>query len=133
MATPKKSILLYPDHPSGSIKANVVGSFMRHGHTLYVIRPGFDAQGRSRKSWTQVVHDGVPIWEHKLKAPLNKVLAQFDSLWRQAIGQNRRLSAEALAATRAARERAYLDGVSGIEPAPALTRDGRDEGYRVLA
>ena len=132
MATPKKSITLYPDHPAGEIRAHVVGSFMRHGATLYVIRPGYDAQGRSRKSWTQVVHDGVPIWEHKLRAPLNKVLAQFDSLWRSSIGQNRKLSAEALIATKAARQRAYMDGMSGIEPAPALTRDGRDEGFRVF-
>lgn len=131
--TPKKTLTLYPAHPAGEIKAHVVGSFMRHGVTLYVVRPGYDAQGRSRASWTQVVHDGVPIWEHKLRAPLNKVLAQFDSLWKTAIGQNRRLSAEALVATRAARLRTFKDGMSGVEPAAAVSRDGRGDGIVSLA
>lgn len=131
--TPKKTITLYPDHPSGEIKAHVVGSFMRHGAILYVVRPGYDAQGRSRPSWTQVVHDGVPIWEHKLRADLSKVLAQFDSLWKASIGQNRKLSAEALLATRAARLRTFKDGAAGIEPAAALTRDGRGDGIVSLA
>lgn len=130
--TPKKSITLYPDHPDGGLKARVVGAFMRHGETLYVIRPGYDAQGRRRTSWTQVVHEGVPIWEHKLRADLPKILAQFDSLWQAAIGKNRKLSAEALEKTRQARTRAFKDGRSGVEPAPALSRDGRGEGRQVL-
>ena len=131
--TPKKTILLYPDHPAGALKATVVGSFMRHRQILYVIRPGYDAQGRRRTGWTQIVHDGVPIWEHKLKAPVSKVLAHFDSLWKEAIGQNRKLAEEALKGVKQARMRVYRDGLSGVEPAPALTRDGRDEGLNVPA
>lgn len=131
--TPKKTIILYPGHPAGEIKAHVVGSFMRHGATLYVVRPGYDAQGRSRASWTQIVHNSVPIWEHKLRAPLTKVLSQFDALWRQTIGNNKKLSREALDATRAARMRTYKDGMSGVEPAAALSRDGRGDGIISLA
>ena len=131
--TPKKTLLLYPEHPEGRVKAHVVGSFMRHGAILYVVRPGYDAQGVRRPSWTQIVHEGVPVWEHKLRAPLSKVLAKFDDLWRTSIGQNRKLSAEALDATRAARLRVFKDGMSGVEPAPALSRDGRGEGVITLA
>ncbi len=130
--TPKKTIRLYADHPEGGIKAHVVGSFQRHGHTLYVIRPGYDAQGRRRTAWTQVVHDGVPVWEHKLRADLGKVLAKFDDLWRTAIGKNQRLSTDALAQTRQARLRAFKDGQAGVEPAPALTRDGRGDGNLMI-
>lgn len=129
--TPKKSVILYEGHPKGEIKANVVGAFMRSGRHLYVVRPGYDAQGRRRQNWTQIVMDGVPVWEWKRLAPVGDVLDHFDRLWKQHIGSDTTLMRRALKMTKTFRTRIYRDGLAGEEPAPALTsKGGRGEGLR---
>ncbi len=126
--TTKKTITLYEDHPQGSLKATVVGAFQRNGETLMVIRPGYDAQGRRRTTWTQVVYGDVPIWEWKRDAPLPHVLDQFDRLWKQTVGRDVDAARKGLAMTVSNRRTRFRDGVAGVEPAPALTRDGRPSG-----
>lgn len=106
---------------------------MRHGVFYYAVRPGFDAQGRKRIQWTQIVADGVPIWEHKRRAEVNEVVDLFDSQWKKAFGSNQRFSTEAVAKTREARMRVFRDGRSGVEPAQSLTRDGRGDGHQYCA
>lgn len=126
--TAKRRLTLYPEHENGEIKANVVGAFMRGGEGFYVIRPGYDAQGRRRQSWTQIAHDGVPIWEWKRIGDLSAILDHFDKLWAQHLGGDPKLLAKALTQTKALRRRTFRDGVSGETPAPSITRDGREPG-----
>ncbi|AXQ69242.1 hypothetical protein HOU02_gp483 [Caulobacter phage CcrBL9] len=129
----KKNLILYADHETGGLKARVIGSFMRNGQTFNVIAPGYDSQGRRRQSWTQVCVDDVPVWEWKLKAPVADVLKQFDKLMSKSIGKNKKLLKAAIAQTQANRRSRFRDGVSGVEPAPALTRDGREAGPSYVA
>lgn len=112
----------------GALKANQVGAFQRLGVNFQIIHPGYDTQGRRRTNWTQVVHDGVPIWEWKLSAPTDTVLAHFDSLWKESIGRNRRLLKSALKQVVNDRRSRFKDGITGVEPAPALVQDGRGPG-----
>jgi hypothetical protein len=112
----------------GALKANQVGAFQRLGVNFQIIHPGYDSQGRRRTHWTQIVYDGVPIWEWKLNAPMETVTALFDADWKRHIGKNKRLLMHALRQTVAARAARFKDGISGVEPAPALHRDGPGEG-----
>ena len=45
----------------GALKANKIGSFVLGGETFHIIRPGYDSQGRRRTTWTQFVHEDIPI------------------------------------------------------------------------
>lgn len=128
----RRRLILYRGHEKGEINANVVGRFIKCGLTLDVIRPGYDAQGRRRLCWTQVVHDGVPIWEFKLTAPIERVLDEFETQWTKTIGRDKVLAKRAASATREARLRTWRDGVSGESPAPTVTLDGRDEGLHYV-
>ncbi|UTU07895.1 hypothetical protein CcrC1_gp209 [Caulobacter phage C1] len=125
MPTPKKHLILYAGHDRGSLKARVVGTFMRSGQTFNVIHPGYDAQGRRRSTWTQVCVDDVPVWEWKLTAPISTVLENFDRLMSKSIGKDKKLLKAAIRATQNNRRDRFKDGVSGVEPAPSLTLDGR--------
>ncbi len=132
--TMKKTVVLFEDHDRGSRRATVVGGFVRGGRSLLVVRPGYDAQGRRRESWTQVVDGDVPIWEFKRQAPLGDVLGHFSELWIKTFGKrSEALVEQALALTKQARSKAWLDGEAGVEPAPALTRDGRRDGLAYAA
>ena len=127
--TPKKTVTLYADHARGSIKAHVVGGFMRGSRHLLLISPGYDSQGRRRTGWTQVVYGDTPIWEFKRQANSNEVCRQFAKLWDEAFGQrNTPLIEKALQMVVAARNKAWKDGESGMAPAPAITKDGRSAG-----
>lgn len=128
--TPKSRIKLFSGHPRGEIDAYVAGAFLHANRSFYVIRPGYDAQGRRRQGWTQVVFEDVPIWEWKLEAPLSDVIGQFKKLWKANIGGDRPLANKALKMTLQARREKHRDGVSGEAPAKALTIDGRGHGSR---
>jgi hypothetical protein len=118
------SIPLY----DGALQANRVGAFIKGGRAFDVIRPGFDSQARKHKSWTQIVHEGVPVFTVKLLSPLEVVLARFEELWADLIGDDADLLARALEMSRNDHLRRFKDGVTGETPAPSLTRDGRDQG-----
>lgn len=126
----REALLLYPEHANGSIRANRIGAFVRGDKTFDIIRPGFDAQGRKRGSWTQVVHEGVPVYEVKVQTGLANVIAQFDQQWDRTIGADDELLGRALQAVKRERTTRYRDGESGESPAPALSRDGRGQGRR---
>lgn len=126
--TTRKTTPLYKDHPQGSITASVVGSFMLGRRHLLVVRPGYDAQGRRRQNWTQVVDGDVPIWEFKRTMALPKVLEHFRALWKKSFAGNAALIERSMDAVKASRRKRFRDGMSGMSPAPSLTRDGRGEG-----
>lgn len=109
----------------GAIIAHRVSGFVRAGYSFDVVRPGFDAQGRKRETWTQIVHEGVPVYEVKLKTPLKNVLDRFEQAWDKTIGDDEDLLARALASVKRERNAKFMDGESGEAPAPALSRDGR--------
>lgn len=108
-------ILLY----DGALKANRVSSVVRLDQTFDIIRPGFDAQGRRRTSWTQIVHEGVPVFEVKVLTDLDNVLDKFERQFDRDIGQDADLLTQALAQVKRERRAKFRDGVSGVEPAPA--------------
>ena len=112
----------------GALKGRVVGAFVRLGRDFTVIRPGFDAQGRKRTTWTQVVVDDVPIWEWKITAPLDFVLAKFDSEMKRTIGRDKALFERALQMAQNRRRKVFRDGVAGEAPAPSVALDGRQGG-----
>lgn len=109
----------------GAIQANKIGSFIMGGETFHIIRPGYCSQGKRRLTWTQFVHDGVPIYETKVRVELDKVIQQFESMWRRHIGDDLDLLARALANTKKEHLRKFRDGVSGEAPAPTVAHDGR--------
>ncbi len=117
----------------GVIKANRVGSFVRDGETFDIIRPGFDSQGRSHKTWTQFVHEGVPVYTIKLQANMTEALEQFDAVWEKSISPKPSLLKKALANAKADHKAKFKDGTTGIEPAPAVSVDGRPEGRKYPA
>lgn len=119
----------------GALQANRVGSFVKGRRTFDVIRPGYDAQGRQRLTWTQVVHQGVPVFEVKVRGPLNAALDRFDALWTRAFGgrDDAPLVAQALAATMKERRTKFRDGKTGETPAPSISRDGRGTGPAYLS
>lgn len=114
----------------GAIRANKIGSIVKGGETFQIIRPGYCVQGKRRMTWTQVVHEGVPIYEAKVWSDLNTFLDQFDSLWAKHIGSDPELLKKALHRCKEEHRRKFRDGTSGEAPAPSLTRDGRGEGRR---
>lgn len=117
---------------NGEINANVVGGFMRLGQNFLVIHPGYDSQGRRRTNWTQVVYDGVPVWEWKLSAPLDVVLEKFDEDFKTHIGKSPRVLAQSLRQCVAARRARFKDGVTGVEPAPGM-QDRQHQGREIPA
>jgi hypothetical protein len=134
--TPTKRLKLYSNHPQGEINASVAGAFIHAKKSFYVIRPGYDAQGRRRENWTQIVFEDVPIWEWKLEAPMSDVIAKFKSLWKSEIGlggDSRVLANKSLRMTLTARRASFRDGTSGESPAVSLTRDGRGQGTRLTS
>lgn len=125
-------VTLFVGHEKGEIRANRVGAFVKGGESFDVIRPGYDIQGRRRIGWTQVCHGGVPIFDHKLQAPLEVVMERFDRLWAKAVGTDTPILKRALDMTKAARLSRYRDGVTTEGAAPALTRDGRGHGQKYV-
>lgn len=111
---------------AGALQANEVGAFLKGGFEFAVIHPGYDAQGRRRTGWTQVVHEDVPIWEWKVQAPVKVALIQFDKAW-EACGRPE-VMAKALQQCKDARRACFQDGKAGESPAPSITRDGRGAG-----
>ena len=110
------------------MKANKIGSFVMGGETFHVVRPGFDIQGRKRTAWTQVVHEDIPVYESRLDVPLDQVLKRFEEQFDALIGDDRKLLAQALKQTKAEHRKKFKDGVSGVEPAPTSSQDGRATG-----
>lgn len=121
---------LYPDHPRGSLKARRLGAFIKGGLAFEVIRPGYDSQGRRRLQWTQIVHEGVPIYEAKLSTSLEATFARFDELWDQTIGDDESMLHQALASVKRERVAKFRDGATGVTPAPSASKDGRGDGLR---
>lgn len=122
-------------HPiyGGAIRANKIGSFVKGGETFHIIRPGYCIQGKRRLTWTQIVHEDVPVFEVKVRADLSVVMDKFDAMWARHIGDDKALLAKALDATKSEHRRKFRDGRTGESPAPSLTRDGRGEGKRYPA
>lgn len=112
-----------------AIRANKIGSFVMGGETFHIIRPGYCIQGKRRQAWTQFVHDGIPVYETKVKSDMAQSIAQFERLWAKHIGADRDLLSKALSRCKDERRRKFRDGESGETPAPAM-RDGRSEGKR---
>lgn len=110
-----------------AIRANKLGAFVMGGEPFQVIRPGYDIQGRRRTTWTQIIHEDIPIFTARKDAPLREVIAQFESLWSRAIGEDRDLLLRALAACKKEHRRKFRDGESGEAPAPTISRDGKRE------
>lgn len=125
----KKSIAIY----DGEITANHVGSFIKLGEAFQVIKPGYDSQGVARSSWTQVVHEGIPVFEHKVQGPLPAAMREFDRQWDKTIGADHALMARSLDACKKEHRRKFRDGKSGVEPAPTLTQDARDAGTEYVS
>jgi hypothetical protein len=118
----------------GAIRANLIGSFVMGGENFHVIRPGYCSQGKRRLTWTQIVHEDVPIFEVKFgSGELVHVFDRFETMWKRTIGDDRDLLARALTACKAARRRKFKDGVSGEAPAPSAALDKRGEGRRYTA
>jgi hypothetical protein len=118
---------------AGAIRANRLGSFVMGGETFHVIRPGYCTQGKRRDTWTQVVHEDVPVFEVKVKVELHYVFEQFETMWRRTIAEDRDLLARALAACKKERRRKFKDGTSGEAPAPGITSDKRGDGRRYVS
>lgn len=115
----------------GALRGNKVGSIVKGPRTFDIIRPGYDAQGRRRTKWTQIVHDGVPIFEMKVRTDMNAVLDRFDQLWGRFIGPDDcDLADRALAGVKRERTSKFRDGRTGVEPAPSVAIDGRGDGQR---
>jgi hypothetical protein len=117
----------------GVIQGHKVGSFLKGGEAFQVVSPGYCIQGKRRGTWTQVVHEDIPVFTVKMDVPLTKVMEQFDRRWDSVIGKDRELMQRALAACKAEHRRKFRDGASGEEPAPTISRDGRATGPRYTA
>jgi hypothetical protein len=117
----------------GAIRANQIGAFLMGGEEFLVIRPGYCTQGQRRETWTQVVHEDVPIFAVKTGASLEAVIEQFETLWARYIGGDDRILQKALTLCKASRRRKFLDGVSAQAPAPTTLMDGRPDGISHVA
>ncbi len=127
MSRKPKAIPIY----GGQIKAHWVGAMVRGDQPFEVIRPGYDAQGKRRLTWTQFVHDDIPIYEVKVNIGLREACQKFtDEFRRFGLDQNPALLARALEQTKSGRRRRFKDGVSGEAPAPTTSQDGKREGVR---
>ncbi|AFO71695.1 hypothetical protein CcrKarma_gp144 [Caulobacter virus Karma] len=104
----------------GALTGKLVGRFVRAGQAFDVVRPGFDAQGIKRQTWTQIVHGGVPVFEVKVRTDLDNVIDRFDELWERHIGEDEDLLARALASVKKERTAKFRDGKSGVTPAPTV-------------
>lgn len=125
----KKTLPIY----DGAIIANRVGAFVKCGEGFQVIRPGFDSQGAKKSTWTQVIHDSIPIYTHKVSGELSVAMVEFDRQWAIHIGNNLELMKLALDACKKEHRRKFKDGLAGVEPAPTMTQDGRATGSTRLA
>ncbi len=114
----------------GAIEAHQIGVFIMCGETFRIIRPGYNAQGQRKNTWTQIVHEDIPVYETKIKADVARAMALFQGNWKKTIGDDRELMRKALAACKASRRRQFGDGSAGVQPAQSLTRDGRGRGKR---
>lgn len=117
----------------GAIKAHKVSAFVKCGIGFDIIRPGYDSQGRRHASWTQIVHEGVPIYTARMMLPLEKFIARFEEKWAEHIGDDLVLMRRALEATKNDHMNRFKDGVTGETPAPSLSRDGQGEGINYLS
>jgi len=129
----------------GEIRGNRVGRFLRAGITFDIIRPGYDAQGRRRHTWTQFLYEGVPVFEVRKLSEIDAAMDQFDDLWDEHIkvgaatgalgldAYDYDLLTRALDVTKRGRLARFRDGRTGESPAPAYSVDGRGEGKRYPA
>jgi hypothetical protein len=117
----------------GALEGNCVGRFVRAGLAFDVIRPGFDAQGVKRQTWTQIVHEGVPIYEVKVRTDLDNVIDRFDALWESHIGDDEAFLARALASVKRERVSKFRDGKSGVASAPTLAHDDHPYPHHYIA
>lgn len=111
-----------------AIRANRVGAFIKNGLAFDVIRPGYCIQGTRRPTWTQVVYDGVPVFEIKTNVSLMTAMERFDRHWDSIVGTDQGLAVRALAACRKARLERFRDGVTAETFAPSVTQHGKGEG-----
>ena len=125
----RQTHLLY----GGALKANKVGAFVMGGETFHIIKPGYDSQGRRQTRWTQFVHEDVPVYQVKMDVDLDAALDRFEAAFKSAIGEDRVLLGKALAGSKASHRARFMDGATGLEPAPTVTRDGKKEGRRYPA
>lgn len=114
----------------GALKANKIGSFVLGGETFHIIRPGYDSQGRRRTTWTQFVHEDIPIYQIKMDVDLDVAIERFEAAFKVAIGEDRALLLEALKGSKASHRARFMDGETGQEPAPTATQDGVKVGRR---
>lgn len=120
MATGNPTTTIY-----GDVEAHLVGQFLIDGHSIEVIRPGYDSQGRRRKVWTQFVWNGVPIYEVKVQCKLAHAIERFELNWARAFDESTPDEIKAaLEGARRERTRKFRDGRSGETPAPSITLDG---------
>lgn len=110
----------------GEIQANKVGGFIKNGMQFDVIRPGYDAQGRRHKEWTQVAHEGVPVYTVKLSScTMSDFLRRFDVLWDKHFGDgDPEHVKKCFESNRKSHLRRFKDGVTGETIAPTHTQDG---------
>ncbi len=113
---------------NGSIQANRVGAFVKQGMAFDVIRPGYCIQGTRRPTWTQVVFQGVPVFEIKTSVSLTAALDRFDRQWDSILGGDADLAGRALAACRKSRLEKFRDGVTAETFAPSVTQHGKGQG-----
>lgn len=114
---------------AGKVKAKRIGSFVREGFDFDVVRPGVDIQGRNRKTWTQIVWGGYPVWEFKKDASLVPVIERFALLWDACFKDKPDLARKVMQAEIDDRVRHFQDGVKGELIAPA-SMDGPEDGTR---
>jgi hypothetical protein len=117
----------------GAIRAHEVGAFVMGGETFHIIRPGYCSQGRRRTTWTQIVHDDVPVFAVKVRTDLAAVIARFEAQWERHIRNDPAILAKALALCKGERRRKFRDGVTGESPAPASKLDSATQGVRYPA
>ncbi|USN16230.1 hypothetical protein PAPPERLAPAPP_04890 [Brevundimonas phage vB_BpoS-Papperlapapp] len=118
---------------AGALKANKIGAFVMGGETFHIIKPGYDSQGRRQTRWTQFVHEDVPIYQVKMDVDLDVAMDRFEAAFKTAIGEDRDLLAKALAGAKASHRARFMDGKTGVEPAPTTTQDGVHAGRRYPA
>lgn len=118
----KSKIVLY----EGKAQGNGIGGFTHKGFYFDIIRPGLDAQGRKRLTWTQFIYDGIPVFEVKITTDLPTAMKKFDELWGKHIGDDLDLARKALERSKIDRISKFKDGVTGESAAPSVVPDGRE-------
>ncbi|UTC28999.1 hypothetical protein MARCHEWKA_04870 [Brevundimonas phage vB_BpoS-Marchewka] len=117
----------------GALKANKIGAFVLGGETFHIIKPGYDSQGRRQPRWTQFVHEDVPVYQVKMDVDLDVAMDRFETAFKASIGDDRALLTKALAGAKASHRARFMDGKTGVEPAPTATQDGVNTGRRYPA